>query len=577
MWEYVGVAADSPTLERELTLRAVAAGLLIGAVLAVGNIYLSLKAGWWDSGAIAASILGFSLLTPLARLLGSPYGRLENNITQTTAVAVGAMPSAMGLLGAVPALELMGHQLPLWSLVLWGLVLGTLGVVVGFAFHRRFLVDKGLPFPTAIATAEVIGAMHAGRQAATGRTRALAGTALVAMVVGWFRDGKPAFIPGSVWFPGRLGGVSAESLSLGFTVSPMLLFAGHLVGPHIGWSLLLGAVTAWIGLAPLLVKSGVVAQASYPELVSWLIWPGAALMVSSSLTSFFASWRSLARAFGGRSRERETAPAQPGRWRPAAAVILCAVAVVLAGWVVFGIHPALGALVVGLSILLLVVCIQTMGETDTLPLGSFGQLVQIILGVVAPGTTMVNVGGASIGAGAGAQSAHAVSSYKVGRIFGGSPIRQLVAQLVGVTIGSLLVVPVYAMVTRAYRIGSEALPAPAVLPWKAIAEVAAQGATMPRHAGLAVAVAIVAGSVLTLLEQTRLRRFLPSPIALGVAFVIPASNALTMVLGAFAGTLGARRWPIWNAGEGAAAAAGGIVGESVMGVVIAALIITGLL
>jgi uncharacterized oligopeptide transporter (OPT) family protein len=89
----VGAGASPPELVRDFTLRAVLAGVVLGGVLSMGNIYMGLKSNWWDSGNITAAILGFALCAPSARARGQRYTLLENNITQTTAGAAAAMPA----------------------------------------------------------------------------------------------------------------------------------------------------------------------------------------------------------------------------------------------------------------------------------------------------------------------------------------------------------------------------------------------------------------------------------------------------------------------------------------------------
>ena len=109
----------------EVTLRAVLVGLGIGAVLAIGNVYIGLKTSWWDSGNVTAAVLGFALLAPGARRGRRPYSLLENNITQTAAGAVAIMPPALGLLGALPALQLMQHHFSAWAIGAWGFPTGA--------------------------------------------------------------------------------------------------------------------------------------------------------------------------------------------------------------------------------------------------------------------------------------------------------------------------------------------------------------------------------------------------------------------------------------------------------------------
>src|SRR5207245_6533420 len=108
------LSASAPVPERDLTVRSLASGLLVGALLCIANLYVGLKTGFWDGGQITASVLVFALAS--GRLT-----RLENNVAQTAACAVGGMPAAAGLLGAVPALQLLGVRGPGWGIALWAL------------------------------------------------------------------------------------------------------------------------------------------------------------------------------------------------------------------------------------------------------------------------------------------------------------------------------------------------------------------------------------------------------------------------------------------------------------------------
>ena len=100
---------------------------------------------------------------------------------------------------------------------------------------------------------------------------------------------------------------------------------------------------------------------------------------------------------------------------------------------------------------------------------------------------------------------------------------------------------------------------------------------MPPGAAVAAAVAVVLGVVLTLLEARKVTRFLPAPVAMGTAFLIPASYAIAMFLGAMLFAAARRRWATKADELGPAAAAGGIAGEAVIGVAIALLTVIGVL
>src|SRR5690606_15230219 len=107
---------------------------------------------------------------------------------------------------------------------------------------------------------------------------------------------------------------------------------------------------------------------------------------------------------------------------------------------------------------------------------------------------------------------------------------------------------------------TEQWPAPAVATWKAVAEAMAGGIdSIPASARaamfLALGIGVLAGALEALLP-TRVVTRLPSPSAVGLAFVIPASISMTMALGAVAATLFQRLAPSLAARFTIAAAAG---------------------
>ena len=82
------------------------------------------------------------------------------------------------------------------------------------------------------------------------------------------------------------------------------------MGFKVAWSLLLGAVINYGFLAPYvygyfshvdpssgLVVHEAIAQLGYRGIVSWSMWPGAAIMVSSGLVSFAMQGKTILRGF----------------------------------------------------------------------------------------------------------------------------------------------------------------------------------------------------------------------------------------------------------------------------------------
>ncbi len=566
--------------ERELTARALVAGALVGLLLAVVNVYMGLKTGWWDSGSITASILGFALLSFAARRSGVPPDARETNVVQTLAASVGAMPAAAGLLGPLPALALMRREPPGWLIGALGLALGALGVAIALALRKRLLEEEDLPFPTGIATAEVIGALHAGGSERRGRT--LLGSAAAALAATWLRDGRPALLPGAFFWPGTVGGLPAASLGLGIAASPMMIGAGMLVGVQNGLSVLLGAVLAWALAAPVLVGRGLVAGASYTALAAWLMWPAVGLMLGAAAVALAGQAGTVAaslRDLGAARRGAGGADAgRRDRHRLLLLAGLAAVAVLWLGWRGFGLHPLVGALALALSLPLASVCARAAGRTDFSPVGDMGQLTQAVVGTLTVAGPAATIAAGAIVSGEAAQTGVSLWSLRAGSRLGASPRRQARAMLLGVAVGSLAAIPSYLLLSRAYGIGTAAFPAPVAARFKALAEVLAGGAAaMPEGAGWVAAAAFALGVLLEAGGRTRMARWLPSAGAMGVGVIAPAHYAFAICLGALLAAAWRKARPGPAGVHAAPAGAGLIAGESVMGLLVALLVAAGVM
>src|SRR5262245_59850980 len=110
--------AASPV--REATLRALISGGLIGVVLAAGNVYTGIKISLIDGGGVTAALVGFGIFALWRRSKRTPYGALENNITQTVASSAAMMSFVTGVVGPIPALAMIGEHFSNVSLVIFG-------------------------------------------------------------------------------------------------------------------------------------------------------------------------------------------------------------------------------------------------------------------------------------------------------------------------------------------------------------------------------------------------------------------------------------------------------------------------
>jgi putative OPT family oligopeptide transporter len=575
----VSVAPVAAVAQRELTLRAVLVGCGIGTLLAAGNVYTSLKIGFIDGGSISAAVLGFAFFAVLRRVVRLPYTAKENNITQTTAASAAVMSFVLGAGGPLSVLGMMGHQYPAWQLVLWTMSLGLLGIFVAALLRNKLIVVEELPFPTGAATAEVIETIHTTRDSAMERARLLALAALAAMFVTWYRDGSSAWIP-QVWMPSfAIGGVAATALTIGINWSPLLAATGVFTGLRGAASMLVGAGLSWVVLAPWLVNSGIVASASYSLFAGWLVWPSLGLMLASTFLPLVLDWRSAWRSLRDLSavvRVRTPSAAAGQALFPfqKTLLVLCIAASMIMAWVTFGLHPLVALAALILSVIMGGICARAAGETDIAPVGQMG--ITTLLGFGSYGTVPSVVAG-SVSQGSSSQVSQMLWAFKAGHRLKAAPRAQMFAQIIGALLGAVVVVPVYLVITRVYTLGSVAMPSPAAQSWRATAEAVHGGlASLPRLGPAGALAGFAVGIGLTLLSRSRVQRFIPSPTAIGIAMLMPASLTIAMFIGASIAALARRRWPQLSETALSSVAAGCIAGESIMGVIVAAMIALGL-
>ena len=201
--------------------------------------------------------------------------------------------------------------------------------------------------------------------------------------------------------------------------------------------------------------------------------------------------------------------------------------------------------------------------------------------LLAPGNISANLMTAGITAGAACGCSDTVGNLKVGHMVGANPRRQFIAQLFGVFAGSMLAVPAYfILVPDATTLGGDKFPAPSALVWMGVAKVLSQGlSTLPSSAVLAMVIAFVAGVIIVVVDRVfpKMKPYTPSPAALGIALTIPAYTSFAMFLGAFIVWILEKKAAKWNESYTIPIASGCIAGESIMGVVLAALVAFGVL
>jgi uncharacterized oligopeptide transporter (OPT) family protein len=173
------------------------------------------------------------------------------------------------------------------------------------------------------------------------------------------------------------------------------------------------------------------------------------MMVTSSLTSFAFSWRSIGATFRGK---KSTEPVidrgdVPVKWF-LFGLLFAAVFSVPTQNQFFGIGIGVALLGVMLSFILAMVGARVGGETNVTPIGAMGKVTQLIFGAMLPGQVAPNLMAANVTDGAASQCADLMHDLKTGYLVGALARYQVIAQcfgaLAGATIGSaayLLMIP----------------------------------------------------------------------------------------------------------------------------------------
>jgi OPT family oligopeptide transporter len=602
----------------QFTLRSFLMGSALGVFMALSNLYVGLKTGWGLGVAITACILSFAVgkLFQSVGIFKSNLSILENNAMASTASSAGYSTGGTMVSAMCAYLLVKGSHMPWPLLMAWTFLLAVLGTVMAIPMKRQMINVEQLQFPSGTAAAETLRSLYSAGEEAAKKGRALFTAMGIGAVIAWLRDAhaakptgvlavltKLSKIPATFAVPKlTIAGQPGLAWTIGFEGSLIMVAAGAMMGLRTTVSMVIAALLNYGVIAPKIHAMGGITRISYRGIVSWSLWPGAALMVTSGLLAFAFQWRTILRALSGltaftkKKTVNEGAPFREGdipsdqeamakievpmKWF-GGGMLFATAGLVIVGWFGFGIAPWLSVLAVLLSFVLSIVACRATGETDTTPVGAMGKITQLTYGVLAPANVTTNLLTASITAGAAGSAADLLTDLKSGYLLGANPRKQFLAQFSGTFVGTLVVVPAfYLLVPNASALGGDRFPAPAAQVWKGVAEALSHGVhSLHPTARWGMLVGALIGIILPVLELMfpKHKKYIPSSMGLGLALVIPAWNSVSMFLGALLA------YGLARSNEKAAetytipVASGIIAGESLLGVAIALMGAVGLL
>jgi putative OPT family oligopeptide transporter len=603
---------------RELTLRGLVLGVLLTFVFTAANAYLGLKVGLTFATSIPAAVISMAVLSFFR---GSSI--LENNIVQTVASAAGALAAIIFVL---PGLVIVGwwSGFDFWTTFFVCASGGIIGVIFTIPLRRAMVTTSDLPYPEGVAAAEVlkVGSGVRGEEGMESAGEARQG--LLAVITGAVTSAGLALLAATRIAAGEVqsffriaGGVTGVDLGL----SLALFGAGHLVGLSVGLALLLGVVIAWGGAVPILSALTPAAAGSHIADLAMHVWSTQVRFIGAGAIAVSALW-TLARlarpvATGLVStlatvRNRKDAhptdvdlsPFSIARWIFACLVIVVGLVLVFVHGtplqnyaprliIITTVFVALGGFLVS------AICgylAGLVGSTNS-PVSGVGILAILLyaglLAAMVPaagGSTRPLVAFAlftlSIVFAASVTSNDNLQDLKTGQLVGAAPWAQQIALIVGILAGAVIIPPVLDLLAHAYGFaGQEGAPAvtghaPLPAPQAVLISALARGVFGDTLNWSMLVTGGMIGAVVVALDEflgaRKLLRLPPLGVCIGI--YLPMSASLPVVLGAIVSEWFKRRArKSRDAGRaerlGVLVASGLIVGESLFGVALAALIV----
>ena len=440
----------------QLTLRAIIVGMIGSIIITASSMYVALKMSALPWPTVFVAVLSMALL----KILGKTSLN-EINIAQT-GMSAGAMVAG-GLAFTLPGLWISGIYLPydpaqgtvtewflpkFWPILLIagaGMILGSL---LCWFLRPRFVEQEKLPYPIGTAAAETLEAGDEGGRKAL----LLFITMGVTAIFTYLRD-KVAIIPQTI-------GTMFLNVGVGLYLSPMAAGIGYIIGINYTAWWFAGAIISNFIINKLGVEWGTFADSAASGAFNMTAAIG--LMVGSGAGILISFIYSLFR------RKPEQAPAEKaaGTGTPkksrvrTSLMVVIAVALAYVLTVIAGLSPLVSLLIMFGVLVATAMSATITGQTGINPMEIFAIIVllaiRLFVAVDNTGAFMI----AAVVAVACGYAGDLLNDYKTGAIIGTNPNAQLVSQIFGGIIGT--VVASLALFAVIYQYGGQFGPGTAL-------------------------------------------------------------------------------------------------------------------
>jgi putative OPT family oligopeptide transporter len=591
----------------ELTGKAIVLGALMAVALGAANAYVGMRAGLTVAATFPAAVVA------MAALRGFGGTILEENIARTTASVGEALVA--GAIFTIPAFIISGawselRYIESTAIMLIGGVLGVLFVIV---LRRTLVVEAELPFPEAIAAAEIVKAGQGGRTGASYLFGAMGIAALWELLknsngVQYVLDSSNRFF--------SFGRSTIEILQerieyAGGTLlatphaSPMLMGVGFIVGTRISAVLFAGAVTGWLLLVPLalFLNPGLTATMGAGDSMVDLattVWSrqirplAVGTMIVAAFYTLFNLRQSLVAGIGKALKNINVAGGGGDGARTDVdidlkKVTLAILVMAVATFVLYNHFSQRFSAAVTLTVVMVVVgflfaavagyLVALIGSSNnpisglTLSALIIAAVLMVLLGVTDVRGVAAVLGVAGVVCCAAGIAGDMMQDLKVGHILGGTPYKMQIGEIIGVIFAALILALPLMALHRAYTIGSAELPAPQA----GLMALMANGIVAGEMAWPLVIVGMFLAFALILIKA-------PAPMLIAVGMYLPFESTAAIFVGGLVRWLfsvalkrnGASEEEATRAeNTGVLVSSGFIAGESLMAVLLALLVIAG--
>ncbi|MBT8066638.1 MAG: OPT/YSL family transporter [Gammaproteobacteria bacterium] len=563
----LAVEQSSSTITRpypELTWVALVTGWFIGVIIAVAIGYAALILGFSIEGSELAAILGFGILRGMFRRKSI----VENNIVQT--IASGVNGASSGMMFSVPALFLLGFGDRFDPVILtFGCIAGAfLGIAFIIPLRKHMIDYERLTYPGGVAVATILKSPGAGVRKAI--------FLLIAAMISAFVQFTSISTGVDNWNIGALIGLP-EYMNGIWYLSLMTIGVGFIAGRG-GIAFIIGGFVAYWFLSPMLAVTGSFPVDAAGETVSapgplrlllyrplgiGMLIGGAIMGVILAFPLIVSAIRSMQKAAGVSSdASNDEMPIKMLYFAIVGAVILLTVMAITS---VETIGLGRGILMALLGTLWIwmagIILSEAIGRTNWSPLSGMTLVGITLLIVVTHGMERSDSIIAALMVGAAtcvamSQATDLMLDLKTGYLVGATPRMQQIGQFAGAWLGPIVVIGVIFVLNESYGLGSEQLPAPQA---QALASTidGILGGDVPTEKYMAGA---VLGGILSAVMGGL-------GITVGLGFYLPFNIVLTYSLGTLAREVSNRvKGNSWSEEVGIPIAAGLIIGEALVGV-----------